>query len=99
MQVWHAIGLRYRCDSLGFQVHPRFVNFDLRTVGYSYQLCLIHKLQKLLTLNSFFYICAFVFVILLSNVCEFGLLHTYDYFVNLNFLLVILDIFRVMHET
>ena len=34
MQVWHAI--RNRCDSLGFQVHQRSVNFDLRTVGYSY---------------------------------------------------------------
>ena len=34
MQVWHAI--RNRCDSLGFEVHLRFVNFDLRTVGYGY---------------------------------------------------------------
>jgi len=40
-----------------------------------------------------------VFVILLSNFCDFGLLHIYDFFVNLDFLLVILDIFRVMHET
>jgi len=52
-----------------------------------------------LTLSSFFYICAFVFVILLSNFCDFGLLHMYDFFVNLDFLLVILDIFRVMYET
>ena len=40
-----------------------------------------------------------MFVILLYNVCDFGLLHIYDFFVNLDFLLVMLDIFRVMHET
>jgi len=28
-----------------------------------------------------------------------GFLHIYDFFVNLDFLSVILDIFRVMHET
>jgi len=93
MQVWHAICDRF--DSLGFQVHPRSVNFDLCTAGYG----LIYKLQRLVILNSFFYICAFVFVILLSNLCDFGLLHIHDFFVNLDFLLVILDIFRVMHET
>jgi len=63
------------------------------------QLCLIYKLQRLVTLSSFFYICAFVFVILLRNVCDFGLLHIYGFFVNLAFLLVILDILRVMHES
>jgi len=45
-----------------------------------------------------FYIYAFVFVILLCNVCGFVFLHIYGFFVSLNFL-VILDIFRVMHET
>jgi len=52
-----------------------------------------------MTSTSFFYVCVFVFAILLSNVCDFGLLHIHDFFVNLDFLLVILDIFRVMHET
>ena len=42
----HAI--RDRCDGLGFQVHPRSINFDLRTVGYSYAaMCLIYKLQRI----------------------------------------------------
>jgi len=38
-------------------------------------------------------------VILLCNVCDFGLLHIYGFFVNLDFLLVILDIFHVMQKT
>ena len=32
------------------------------------QLCLIYKLQRIVTLSAFFYICPFVFVILLFNV-------------------------------
>jgi len=45
------------------------------------QLCMIYKLQRIVTFSAFFYICAFVFVILLCNVivitymwflCEFG---------------------------
>ena len=40
-----------------------------------------------------------MFVILLRNVCDFGLLRISGFFVNLDFLLVILDIFHVLHES
>ena len=40
-------------------------------------------LQRLVTLSAFFYICAFVFVTLLCNVCHFGRLHIYGFFVKL----------------
>jgi len=42
------------------------------------QLYLIYQLQRLVTLS------AFVFVILLCNVCYFGLLQRYGFFVNLD---------------
>jgi len=70
MQVWHAI--RNRCDSLGFQVHPRSVNFDLRTVGYSYAAVpglSYRDFQHLAHFSKFAHLCLF----LLSNVCDFGL--------------------------
>jgi len=38
-------------------------------------------------------------IVAASNVCDFGLLRVYGFFVNMDFLLVILDIFRVMHES
>jgi len=54
------------------------------------QLCLIYKLQRLVTFS------AFVFVTLLCNVCDF---YFYGFLMNLDFFLVIMDISRVVHET
>jgi len=45
----------------------------LRTVGYSYA-AVFDKLVTV-SVSAFVYICAFVFVIFLRNVCDFGLLH------------------------
>jgi len=60
---------------------------------------MIYKLQRIVTLSAFFYSCAFVIAILLCNVRDVALLRMYVFFVNMDFFIVILDIFRVMHET
>ena len=89
-------------DDSEFSVHGiHFSNSGSSSCALSVtvtQPCLIDKLQRLVTLSASVYICAFVYVILLRNVCDFGLLNN-GFFVNLDFFLVILNISRVVHET
>ena len=87
MQVWHAV--RDRCDNLCFQVHPRSVNFDCEIAAtWLYFVRRFRRSQSMHAgfilvkrcggrYSAFVCICAFVFLILLCNVCNFRLLHIY----------------------
>ena len=71
----------------------------MRTVGYSYAAVSDLSLTETRNIERIFLYLRICVLILLCNICDFGLLRTHGFFVNLDFLLVILDIFRVMHET